>query len=301
MIASLLALVLLRLEDEGEAARAESLLLTESLYRRHGRQPSPDRNRRLHGRQAYRPADGRSGRKARSLSHGACQPAAGSRPKSAETSFAMTRPARSRSPSSRAACSVRGRPSRARPGTSAAGGHSAAMTQQVEFSRPVRIDTLGPAPRTLEIEADETEKESACPPLRPACHPLPRRRSRFDRRGETVIAEGGFEPRSPRAASPRPPRSRPISTSRSGSSSGPSRSSREAMMRSSWRIRARRRLLRRRFDRPRRGCGRNPVAQPRPLAASAERRRSAARSRGEKRGGSGGGSIALRGAGRAEG
>lgn len=34
------------------------------------------------------------------------------------------------------------------------------MTVQIEFSRTIRLDTIGPAPRPLTIEADEAEREA---------------------------------------------------------------------------------------------------------------------------------------------
>lgn len=64
------------------------------------------------------------------------------------------------------------------------------MTQQVEFSRPVRIDTLGPSPRTLEIEADQAEREKLARRFGlPAIHRLAAEAA-LTAKGETVIADG---------------------------------------------------------------------------------------------------------------
>ena len=71
MIAAMLALVLLRLEAEGEAGRGPSVLLTEIFIDDMDGDPAPDRHRRLCRRQACRPDDGRARRPARRLPRGA--------------------------------------------------------------------------------------------------------------------------------------------------------------------------------------------------------------------------------------
>lgn len=64
------------------------------------------------------------------------------------------------------------------------------MTPQVEFTRPVRIDTLGPSPRTLEIEADENEREALARRFGlQAIHRLAAEAA-LTAKGETVIADG---------------------------------------------------------------------------------------------------------------
>ncbi len=61
---------------------------------------------------------------------------------------------------------------------------------QIEFSRPVRIDTLGPAPRNVEIEADEAERAAIARRFGlPAIHKLTAEAA-LTARGETVVAEG---------------------------------------------------------------------------------------------------------------
>ena len=64
------------------------------------------------------------------------------------------------------------------------------MSQLPEFSRPVRTDTLGAAPRTMAIEADEGERAALA--LRfglPAIHRLSAE-ARLSRQGDATLAEG---------------------------------------------------------------------------------------------------------------
>jgi uncharacterized metal-binding protein YceD (DUF177 family) len=64
------------------------------------------------------------------------------------------------------------------------------MTQEPEFSRPVRIDTLGAVPRALAIEADEAERAALARRFGlPAIHRLAAEAA-LTRSGETVVAEG---------------------------------------------------------------------------------------------------------------
>jgi len=64
------------------------------------------------------------------------------------------------------------------------------MRIEPEFSRPVRVDTLGPAPRCMTIEAGESEREALARRFAlPAIHSLAAEAG-LRRDGETVIAEG---------------------------------------------------------------------------------------------------------------
>jgi uncharacterized metal-binding protein YceD (DUF177 family) len=59
-----------------------------------------------------------------------------------------------------------------------------------EFSRPFRVDTLGPAPRSVEIEADEAERAALARRFGlPAIHRLAARAA-LTAKGEVVVAEG---------------------------------------------------------------------------------------------------------------
>jgi uncharacterized metal-binding protein YceD (DUF177 family) len=64
------------------------------------------------------------------------------------------------------------------------------MSKQAEFSRPVRIDTLGTEPRKLEIEANEAEASALARRFAlPAVHRLSAE-ALLTARGEIVLAEG---------------------------------------------------------------------------------------------------------------
>jgi uncharacterized metal-binding protein YceD (DUF177 family) len=64
------------------------------------------------------------------------------------------------------------------------------MTQQAEFSRPFRIDTLGTAPREVEIEADEKERSALARRFGlPAIHRLAAIAA-LAAKGEIIVAEG---------------------------------------------------------------------------------------------------------------
>jgi uncharacterized metal-binding protein YceD (DUF177 family) len=64
------------------------------------------------------------------------------------------------------------------------------MTQQPEFSRPFRIDSLGPESRSVEIEADEAERAALASRFGlPAIHRLVAHAA-LTTKGQTVVAEG---------------------------------------------------------------------------------------------------------------
>jgi uncharacterized metal-binding protein YceD (DUF177 family) len=64
------------------------------------------------------------------------------------------------------------------------------MTEQPEFSRPVRVDTIGAEPRALSIEADEGERAALARRFGlPAIHRLAAEASLI-RIGERIVAEG---------------------------------------------------------------------------------------------------------------
>jgi uncharacterized metal-binding protein YceD (DUF177 family) len=69
------------------------------------------------------------------------------------------------------------------------------MTIEAEFSRPVRADTLGPSPRSVEIEAEEGERAALARRfgLR-AIHSLSAEAD-VSRNGDVVIAEGRLRAR----------------------------------------------------------------------------------------------------------
>jgi uncharacterized metal-binding protein YceD (DUF177 family) len=67
------------------------------------------------------------------------------------------------------------------------------MNQEPEFSRPVRIDTIGPAARTLALEADEAERAALARRFGlVGIHRLAAE-ARLSRAGETVTAEGRLD------------------------------------------------------------------------------------------------------------
>jgi uncharacterized metal-binding protein YceD (DUF177 family) len=69
------------------------------------------------------------------------------------------------------------------------------MTIEAEFHRPVRLDTLGPAPHAIAIEAEEGERAALARRFRlPAIHVLSAEAA-VSRSGETIIAEGRMKAR----------------------------------------------------------------------------------------------------------
>jgi uncharacterized metal-binding protein YceD (DUF177 family) len=67
------------------------------------------------------------------------------------------------------------------------------MSETPEFSRPVRIDTIGPAPRDMAVEAGEREREALARRFGlVAIHRLAAE-ARLSRSGETVVAEGRLD------------------------------------------------------------------------------------------------------------
>ena len=64
------------------------------------------------------------------------------------------------------------------------------MSETPEFSRPVRVDTIGPAPRDMAVEAEEAECEALARRFGlVAIHRLAAE-AKLSRAGETVVAEG---------------------------------------------------------------------------------------------------------------